>query len=210
MDKNGKEIACLQAEQCMKQLQNHGFSTSYFETKEEAFHYLQEVIEKNAVIANGGSMTLKEMGVIDWLTDNPDYHYLDRNHTDDPHRIFHESFNADVYLMSSNAVTLDGMLYNVDGTGNRVAALIYGPKKVYVVVGTNKIVRNIEDAITRNEMISGPYNNKRLKKGNPCEDFGQCMHCLKDTSICNQFVVTRRSGIKDRIHVIIINEELGY
>lgn len=155
-------------------------------------------------------MTLEEMGVIAWLTGNPDYAFLDRYHTDDREKIFHESMNADVYLMSSNAVTLDGCLYNVDGTGNRVAALIYGPKKVYVLCGTNKLVNDVDSAVKRVKEIAAPANNVRLHKDNPCATLGSCMNCMRPTTICNQFVLTRRSGTPNRIHVILINESLGY
>lgn len=210
MDKNVKEMRHLQAQKCMTQLENHGFEVSYFETKEEGLDYLKSVIEKGSTIGLGGSMTLSEIGVLDWLTNNPDYNYLDRYNCEDVTKVFHDCFNADVYLTSSNAITLDGMLLNVDGNGNRVAALIYGPKKVYVVAGTNKIVRTIEDAITRVETYASPANNIRLKKGNPCEQIGSCVHCNQDSTICNQYVITRRNNIKNRIHVVLINEELGY
>lgn len=205
-----KTAAALRAESCVKHLRMHGFGADYFETKEEVLSYLKENIPKGSSIGIGGSVTLTEIGVLSWLTGNEDYHFLDRYHTDDVSRVFHESLNADVYLMSTNALTEEGELYNIDGNGNRLAALIYGPKKVYVIAGTNKIVKNLEEAVSRVELFSAPANNIRLGKTNPCTKTGQCMHCSTPSTICNQIVTTRRSGTPGRIHVLLVNEALGY
>lgn len=205
-----KTAAALRAESCVKHLRMHGFGADYFETKEEVLSYLKENIPKGSSIGIGGSVTLTEIGVLSWLTGNEEYHFLDRYHTDDVSRVFHESLNADVYLMSTNALTEEGALYNIDGNGNRLAALIYGPKKVYVIAGTNKIVKNLEEAVSRVELFSAPANNIRLGKTNPCTKTGQCMHCSTPSTICNQIVTTRRSGTPGRIHVLLVNEALGY
>ncbi|MDY4682619.1 MAG: lactate utilization protein [Lachnospiraceae bacterium] len=205
-----KTAAALRAESCVKHLRMHGFGADYFETKEEVLSYLKENIPKGSSIGIGGSVTLTEIGVLSWLTGNEEYHFLDRYHTDDVSRVFHESLNADVYLMSTNALTEEGELYNIDGNGNRLAALIYGPKKVYVIAGTNKIVKNLEEAVSRVELFSAPANNIRLGKTNPCTKTGQCMHCSTPSTICNQIVTTRRSGTPGRIHVLLVNEALGY
>lgn len=205
-----KTAAALRAESCVKHLRMHGFGADYFETKEEVLSYLKENIPKGSSIGIGGSVTLTEIGMLSWLTGNEEYHFLDRYHTDDVSRVFHESLNADVYLMSTNALTEEGELYNIDGNGNRLAALIYGPKKVYVIAGTNKIVKNLEEAVSRVELFSAPANNIRLDKTNPCTKTGQCMHCSTPSTICNQIVTTRRSGTPGRIHVLLVNEALGY
>lgn len=205
-----KTAAALRAESCVKHLRMHGFGADYFETKEEVLSYLKENIPKGSSIGIGGSVTLAEIGVLSWLTGNEEYQFLDRYHTDDVSRVFHESLNADVYLMSTNALTEEGELYNIDGNGNRLAALIYGPKKVYVIAGTNKIVKNLEEAVSRVELFSAPANNIRLGKTNPCTKTGQCMHCSTPSTICNQIVTTRRSGTPGRIHVLLVNEALGY
>ena len=210
MDKNEKAMYALQANICKDKLEKNGFEASFYETKEEALSYLKEVIPMGSTIGLGGSMTLSEMGVLDWLTGNKDYNYLDRYHCEDVNKIFHDCFNADVYLMSSNAVTMDGHLLNVDGKGNRVAALIFGPKKVYVIVGVNKLARTLDDALHHVETCAAPANNIRLNKPNPCTKFGSCMHCNQDSTICNQYVVSRRNGIPGRIHVMIVNVKLGY
>lgn len=210
MSEQIKEMRRLQAQTALKNLRSHGFEAEYFETAQEALEELKKEIPEGAVIANGGSMTLNAMGVFDWLKGNEHYHYLDRDAAKDKKKIFRESFSADVYLMSSNAVTLDGMLYNVDGNGNRVAALIYGPDKVYVVAGTNKLVRNLDEAVARVETEAAPANNIRLHTGNPCTEFGSCIHCTKPSTICASFVVTRVNKIPGRIHVFLVNEDLGY
>lgn len=193
-----------------EKLKEHQFGVTVVESGAEALEYLKQQIPKQAVIGVGGSVTLSEIGALDWLTGNPDYRFLDRYHTDDVKKCYQDSLLADVYLMSTNAVTLDGMLYNVDGNGNRVAALIYGPEKVYVIAGANKIVKDAEAAKQRVEETASPANNVRLKKENPCASLGECMHCNHSSTICNQFVLTRRSGVPGRIHVILVNEDLGY
>ena len=205
-----KTAAALRAESCVKHLRMHGFGADYFETKEEVLSYLKENIPKGSSIGIGGSVTLAEIGVLSWLTGNEEYQFLDRYHTDDVSRVFHESLNADVYLMSTNALTEEGELYNIDGNGNRLAALIYGPKKVYVIAGTNKIVKDLEEAAARVELFTAPANNIRLNKIIPCTKTGQCMHCSTPSTICNQIVTTRRSGTPGRIHVLLVNEALGY
>ena len=208
-----EQIACInraKLERLAKKLEANNFGASVFETKEEAAAWLREAIPAGASVGVGGSVTLDEMGIIEWLTDNPDYRFIDRFHTDDRKKAFHDALLADVFLMSTNAVTMDGCLYNVDGTGNRVAALIYGPDKVYVAAGINKVVKDIEAAKTYVEQVSAPANNVRLNKDNPCVKLGECAHCNHASTICNQYVVTRRSGEKGRIHVLLINEVLGY
>ncbi len=210
MNENCKKIMTLQAQNTITHLREHNFAADYFETKEDVLNFLKENIKKGASVGIGGSMTLNEAGITPWLTGNEDYVFYDRYHTDDVKKVFHQSLSADVYITSSNAVTEDGGLYNVDGNGNRVAALIYGPEKVYVVAGINKLVRDLDEAIERVQMLTAPANNVRLNIENPCTKAGRCIECNAPTSICNQFVYTRRSGTKDRIHVLLVGEELGY
>ena len=112
--------------------------------------------------------------------------------------------------MSSNAITLDGMLMNIDGNGNRVANLIFGPEHVIVVVGMNKVVPTIEDAYDRIRNIASPPNTIRLRKNTPCSKLGKCGDCYSDDCICNQIVITRRSREKERIIVLLVNDNLGF
>jgi len=125
-------------------------------------------------------------------------------------KLYRNTFSADVYFTSTNAITEKGELYNVDGNGNRVAAMLYGPDKVIIIAGINKIVENIEEAIKRNERVSAPANCKRLNRATPCVKVGHCIDCSSEERICNEYTIIRRQGNKDRIHVIFLNEELGY
>ena len=191
-----------------KNLRANHFKVEVFQTREDALKYLKKHVK--GTVGVGGSVTLSQMGVFEWLREDPEIHFYDRFNDIDPKQQLHNALNADCFLMSSNAVTEDGMLYNVDGTGNRVSALTFGPKKVFVVVGRNKIVKNLEEAIDRVERIAAVKNCIRLKKNAPCVKTGHCMHCNFDDTICSSFVLTRRSHIKQRIEVLIVKEDLGY
>lgn len=210
MDENVCTARRIRSETCIRHLKENGFAADYFETVEEAVTYLKGLIPEGSSIGFGGSETLKETGIISWLTGNTAYTVYDRYHTDDVKQVFRQSLSADYYLMSTNALTLDGHLYNVDNTGNRVAALAYGPDHVIVVTGTNKLVQDLDEAVLRNETIAAPANNVRLKRNNPCTAVGHCVHCNTPASLCNQFLATKRSMPAGRIHVLLINEDLGY
>lgn len=210
MNENMRAASIALAQVTLKHLRDNGFAADYFETAKDAMAFLKELIPAGSSVGFGGSETLKETGILDWLGESTQYTVYDRYHTDDVKKVFHQCLDADYYLMSSNAVTVDGHLYNVDNTGNRVAALAYGPEHVIIVAGTNKLVRNIEEAVIRNEDIAAPANNIRLNRPNPCTMTGSCAHCSSPTTLCNQLVMTRRSNPAGRIHVLLINEVLGY
>ncbi|MGG7214746.1 lactate utilization protein [Clostridium nigeriense] len=182
-------------------------------TKEELIEKIRELVKENSTVACGGSMSLFETGVIDHLRSGR-YNFLDRYKEglsrEELTRLFKESFFADAYFASSNAVTEDGKLYNIDGNGNRVAAMLFGPEKVILVVGVNKIVKNIDEAVIRNREISAPANAKRLNKMTPCAKVGYCMDCKSNDKICREFIVISSQSNKDRIHVIFMNEDIGY
>ncbi len=210
MDENIKSIRRVQQQALAKTLENNGFAVTLLDGREDVLRFLKENIPAGSSVGVGGSATLKECGVIDWLTGNSDYDFIDRYHTDDKKAAFRQALLADVFLMSTNAITMDGMLYNIDGTGNRLAALIYGPDKVYVVAGANKMAADLDDAVRRVETIAAPANCIRLGLDNPCTKAGHCLHCKSETSICNQYVLTRRCNPRGRIHVLLIAEDLGY
>ena len=155
-------------------------------------------------------MTLFEMGIIDFLENNSEIQYLDRYHSEHPHEIYHAALSCDYFLTSTNAVTLSGELYNVDGNGNRVAAMIYGPEHVLVIAGANKVVRDLKAAEDRVKTIAAPANCVRLNKDNPCTKIGACVDCQLPTRICSAAVTLQRSHVPGRIHVLLINEDLGY
>ena len=175
----------------------------YCATKEEAVALATSMLPTQATVGFGGSMTLTESGMMAALQNKTDITLYDRS-------IYHQCLNADYYFMSSNAITSDGQLVNIDGNGNRVAALIYGPKEVIVMAGMNKVVKTVDDALDRVHNTATPANCIRLSKKTPCALTGTCADCLSPECICNQVVITRRSGIPGRIKVILIGEELGY
>ncbi|RBP43982.1 lactate utilization protein [Garciella nitratireducens] len=213
MDQNLAFINQKRVRKTIENLQKNNMKGYFVQDEKEALEKIKQLLKKGEVVAVGGSMTLFEIGAIELLR-NGEYEFLDRYaqglNTEGRHEIFRKSFFADAYLVSSNAITEQGELYNVDGTGNRVAAMLYGPKKVIVVVGMNKLVVDLEEAIKRVKSISSPANNVRLENMNPCIKTGYCSECSSPNRICNEYTLIKRQGIPDRIHVIIVNKELGY
>ncbi|MBF8984766.1 lactate utilization protein [Lutibacter sp. B2] len=213
MDKNLEWVIEKRIERTIKNLEKNNMEGYYVKDEKEVVEKVKEFINEGDTVAVGGSMTLFETGVIDLLRDGK-YNFLDRYKQgltqDDIKEIYRKSFFADAYCASSNAITENGELYNVDGTGNRVAAMIYGPENVILVIGYNKIVKDIEDAIRRNREIAAPANAKRLDRKTPCKDLGYCVDCNSEARICNEYVIIRKQAIKGRIKIIIVGKELGY
>ena len=213
MDNNLKWVNEQKILRTIEAINKNNMNGYLVNTKEELIEKIKELVKENSTVSCGGSMSLFETGVIEHLRSGR-YKFLDRYKEglsrEDITKIFKESFFADAYFASSNAVTEDGKLYNVDGNGNRVAAMLFGPEKVILVVGVNKIVSNIEEAIKRNKEISAPANAKRLDKMTPCSKVGYCMKCKGNDKICREFTVISSQINKDRIHVIFMNESIGY
>lgn len=197
----------------IKTLQKNNINGYMVESKEELISQIEAIVEKDSVVSVGGSMTLFELGIIDYLRKGR-YEFLDRYKDGlspaDIEDIYRKSFFADAYFTSTNAITEEGELYNVDGTGNRVAAMLYGPKKVIFIVGTNKIVKDMDEAVKRVREIAAPLNTKRLNRKTPCTKVGHCMDCSSPERICNEYIVIKRQRDKSRMHVIFINENAGY
>jgi len=184
------------------------------DSKEEIPAILDSFMAPGSTVSAGGSMTLQETGVLDYLREGS-FAFFEKNSPDDKitqdtAEMYRLAFSADFYLTSTNAITADGWLYNVDGRGNRVAAMIYGPKNVIVVCGRNKCVRDLDAAIARNREISGPSNCVRLKKKTPCAVSGRCEDCSSQDRICNVYTLIKRNFPKGRIKVILLNFEAGY
>ncbi|MBD7916249.1 lactate utilization protein [Clostridium sp. Sa3CUN1] len=213
MDNNLKWVNEQKILRTIESINKNNMNGYLVNTKEELIEKIKELVKENSTVSCGGSMSLFETGVIDHLRSGR-YNFLDRYKEglskEDITKIFKESFFADAYFASSNAVTEDGKLYNVDGNGNRVAAMLFGPEKVIIVVGVNKIVSNIDEAIKRNKQISAPANAKRLDKITPCSKVGYCMNCKGNDRICREFTVIASQINKDRMHVIFMNENIGY
>lgn len=208
-----EEYNKLIAKKVISALENRNMAGYYAATKAEAVEIALGLMEKGSTVSWGGSESLKEAGLIDAVYANGGYNILDRAKAATPEenkKIQHDALSADYYLMSSNALTLDGELLNIDGNGNRAAALIFGPENIIMLVGTNKIVKNLDDAMNRVRNYTAPLNTIRLGCDTPCAKTGFCHDCTSSATICCQIVTTRFSRVKGRIKVIIVGEELGY
>lgn len=192
------------------------------ETGEDALGIVKGLLNEGDTVACGGSMTVAEIGAQELLKSGA-YNYLDRagKTPEEIEKVYRDAFSADVYLTSSNAVTENGELYNVDGNSNRVAAICFGPKSVIVIAGRNKIVKDLDEAIVRVKRFAAPMNTARLGCETYCQSKGECMAlasggncmtdgCKSESRICCSYVVSAQQRIKDRIKVILVNEELGF
>lgn len=201
------------ADTIIKNMAKRQIDACYCPTSKEAVEKAESYLTDGATVSFGGSMTLEECGMMDALKKNDSISLLDRSLAKTPEEvkdIYHKALSADFYFMSSNAITTDGKLVNIDGNGNRLAALIYGPEHVIILVGMNKVVTDEADAIRRVHAKAAPPNCNRLNRNTPCSQTGVCFDCLGPDCICAQTVITRRSQTPGRIKVILVGEELGY
>lgn len=211
MSHKTKAFAAM-AHSIIENLEKRNMSGYYFETGAECVHAILNSIPKGSSIGWGGSESIKEIGLMDAIN-NGSYELIDRMSAKTPEearQIYAKTVLADYYLMSSNALTINGELINIDGNGNRVACLIQGPSHVIIVAGMNKIVTDVKSGVARVRNIASPANAIRLDKKIPCATVGHCHDCLAPECFCNQIVVTRRSGHPGRIHVYLVAEDLGY
>ncbi len=196
----------------IQNLKKRNMEAFFYENSKEMVTDILARIPAGSSITWGGSESVKECGLMDAIQ-NGSYTLLDRTSakTPDEKRIFYsKAVMADVFLMSTNAITYDGELINIDGNGNRLACLMQGPKEVFIIVGMNKFVGSIEEGIHRIENIAAPANVQRLQKETPCHNLGKCAHCFSENSICSHTVITRRSGTPGRIKIFMVPENLGY
>lgn len=202
-----------QAQAIIKALEKRNMTAFYCEDTESCRNKVLELIPADSVISWGGSMSIHECGVPQALKERGDCEVLDRSLYTTPEQqkeFAVKTFQCNYYLMSTNAITLDGELVNIDGYGNRVASLIYGPDHVIVIAGMNKVVPDVKQGFDRIRNIASPPNTIRLSKDTPCAKTGKCGDCMSPDCICNQIVVTRRSRDKERIIVILVNDNLGF
>lgn len=196
-----------------KALERNRFEAHVVADQAELLAELKKLLPKGAVICSGGSMTLQEAGV-NGLLSGGDYDFYDRGRVDavtgQPVNDYLKAFAADWYFVSSNAITLTGELYNVDGIGNRVAAIAYGPKNVVVIAGYNKIVKDLAAADERVRAIAAPANCVRLSKTNGCHLTGHCVDCHSDNRICCTSTISRYQREAGRVKVFLLPEILGY
>ena len=197
------------AQTVMKALARRRFTAEYCPTAKSAREAILAQIAPDATVGWGGTLTMAQLGVLDALRERKQPCF-DRERSDEtPEEVMHRCLNADVFLMSANALTEDGCLVNLDGNGNRVAALIYGPKKVVVAVGMNKLCPNVEAAIERTRHIAAPMNAQRFPGESPCRITGVCADCTSPGCICSNLVITRLCHRPGRIHIVLIGEDLG-
>ena len=202
-----------QAQSLINALEKRNITAYYCENIEACRQKVLELVPAGSVISWGGSMTIHECGVPQALKDRGDCEVLDRSLYTTPEQqkeFAVKTFQSDYFLMSTNAITLDGELVNIDGYGNRVASLIYGPEHVIIIAGMNKVVPDVKQGFDRVRNIASPPNTIRLSKDTPCAKTGKCGNCMSPDCICNQIVVTRRSRDKQRIIVILVNDNLGF
>ncbi len=213
MDKFTDALAMIQLEKTKAALIKNQIDARILTNRKAVVEEIHRMIEDGATVSVGGSQTLFECGLIDELR-NMNVQYDDRYKEglsrEEQQEVYRRAFQCDYYLASSNAVTMEGELYNVDGNSNRVAAISYGPKHVILVVGRNKIVRNMEEAVQRVEQIAAPANCLRLNKNNACTYAGHCIDCHSETRICCTYVKHGYQLNKNRIIVLLVNEDLGY
>lgn len=201
------------AEAACAALKKNGFAARYFETGAEAADWIDSLVSPTMRVGTGGSTTLAALNLHKRLEEKG---AVVLNHSrkglspDEKTEVMRAQLTCDLFLSGTNAVTLDGELYNIDGNGNRVAALTFGPKKTVVVVGYNKIVRNMAEAESRLELVAAPLNNKRLETGNACTKTGACEDCKAETRICKVYSVFKRRPGKSDFTVVIVGESLGY
>ena len=199
----------LLAQKVIRGLESRNMSGYYAATKEEALEKALELIEKGNTVTMGGCTTAREIGLVDAVK-GKDYRFIDRNAFADPREALLAAYDADVFLSSANAITEDGVLINIDGNANRVSAIAQGPKKVIFLVGMNKVCSDPDSALKRARNVAAPINAQRFGLSTPCSKTGSCANCKSPDTICCQFLITRFSRHAGRIHVILINDTLGF
>ena len=209
-----KEIFCAKrGAQLVKNLQSRHFEAYYCATREDALAKALELIPEGSTVGWGGTMTATDMGLINALRTG-NYKAIDRDKCEtmeERERVQREVFFADAFVTGANGLSLDGQMVNIDGTGNRVAPIIYGPKSVIVVAGMNKVEDTLADAMTRARTIAAPMNKQRFEMlQTPCAVTGSCADCKSPQSICNQIVITRNCRPEGRIKFVIIGEDMGF
>ena len=199
----------LLAQKVIKGLQSRNMSGYYAPDKEAALSLALSLIPAGSTVTMGGGMSVHEIGLVDALKSG-DYRFIDRDAVEDKRAAMLAAYDADVFLASCNAITEDGVLVNIDGNSNRVSAIAQGPKKVLFIVGMNKVCPDPDAALKRARNVAAPTNAQRFGLSTPCAKTGSCMDCKSPDTICCQFLITRFSRHKDRIHVILVNDSLGF
>jgi len=195
----------------VKNLQNRHFDACYCATREEALKKALEWIPEGATVGWGGAMSAQQIGLMDAVNNGP-YEAYDRDKcatAEERTELMYQCLRADVFLTGANGMSLDGQMVNIDGTGNRVAAIAFGPKTVLVIVGMNKVMDTLEEAVRRARTVAAPANQQRFGLENPCTVTGSCADCKSASCICNQIIITRHCRPQGRIKFVLVGEDLG-
>ena len=195
--------------QIIKNLASRNMTGYYAASREEALELALSLIPEGSSVSMGGAVSAYEIGLVDALKKG-NYQFIDRDEYEDKRKAMLLAYDADVFLSSVNAMTEDGVLVNIDGNSNRVSAIAQGPKKVIFIVGMNKVCDDVDGALKRARNVAAPINAQRFGLSTPCAKTGSCMDCKSPDTICCQFLITRYSRHKDRIHVILVNDNLGF
>ena len=212
MDQNISSRNEKLAQRIIKGLESRNMEGYYVKTKKEALEKALELIPEGASVGMGGSMSVQEIGLKDAVK-NGNYHFIDRNLAGTPEerrKAELACMDTDYFLASSNAITEDGILVNIDGHCNRCAAILFGPRNVLMIVGMNKVVRDLDAAVSRARNTAATINAQRFDISTPCKKTGSCADCKSKDTICCQFVITRFSKDPGRIKVILTEEPLGF
>lgn len=209
MDKNIVKRNELLAQTVIKGLESRNMSGYYAAGREEALQLALSLIPKGSSVTMGGAMSAHEIGLVEAVK-VPDFRFIDREAYTDRRAAMLAAYDADVFLSSANAMTEDGILVNIDGNANRVSAIAQGPKKVVIIAGMNKVCKDLDAAMKRARNVAAPINAQRFGLNTPCSKTGACMDCKSPDTICCQFLITRYSRHAGRIHVILVNDNLGF
>ena len=209
MDQNIVKRNELLAQKVIKGLESRNMSGYYASGREEAKKIALSLIPEGSLVTMGGGQSVWDIGLPQALKEG-NYNFLDRNLVEDKRAAMLAAYDADVFLASANAITEDGVMVNIDGNANRVSALAFGPKKLVLIVGMNKVCPDVDAAMKRARNVAAPINAQRFGLSTPCAKTGSCMNCKSPDTICCQFLITRFSRHPGRIHVILVNDTLGF
>ena len=199
----------LLAKKVIKGLESRQMSGYYAADKEEALRIALSLIPEGSTVTMGGAMSAHEIGLPAALAEG-NYNFIDRDKMEDKRATMLAAYDADFFLASANAMTEDGVIINIDGNANRVSAIAQGPRHVLFIVGMNKICDDVDGALKRARNVAAPINAQRFGLNTPCTKTGSCMDCKTPDTICCQFLITRYSKHPGRIHVILVNDFLGF
>ena len=209
MDENITKRNALLAQKVIKGLHSRNMTGYYAASRDEARALALSLIPEGGSVTMGGGMSVHEIGLVDALKAG-NCRFIDRDAYEDKRAAMLLAYDADVFLSSANAMTEDGVLVNIDGNANRVSAIAQGPRRVIFIVGMNKICADVDSAMKRARNVAAPINAQRFGLSTPCAKTGSCMNCKSPDTICCQFLITRFSRHEGRIHVILVNDSLGF